>query len=84
MVITIYNLYLGNERPIKPSASLQLMADTSTPIGVYTVSAPDEGNWPTQLVSSDNHFVTFLIQVEEVEQAETFYIVKVSVIYTCV
>ena len=78
--ITIYNFVSGDEQPTKPSTSLQLTGDTSTPIGVYAVSAPDEGRWPVQSTSPDSHFITFLIQVEEVEQAETFYIVKVGFI----
>ena len=74
-------VHVGNERPTSPYTSLRLTADSSTPIGVYVVSAPDEDSWPVELVSTDDRFVTFVIQVEEVEQAETYFIVKVGLMF---
>ena len=74
---SIYNRNSGNERPATPHSALRLRRDPSTPVGVYTVKAPDERKWALEPVPEKVQFVTFLIQVEEVEQAETFYIVKV-------
>lgn len=73
----MYKSYSGAILPSKPLAPLQLMTDTSTPVGVYLVNAPDEGGWPMQLALPDSLFVTFLIRVDEVAEATSVYLVQV-------